>query len=59
LDPAPCVRLAVAAAFETAVAVLRLDGMHAKRPSSPGGLRGGLGPAGSRKGMPGDVPPLM
>lgn len=59
LDPAPCVRLAVAAAFETASAILRLDGLYAKRSSSPAALRGGLGPAGSPKGMPGDVPPLM
>jgi hypothetical protein len=59
LDPAPCVRLAVASAFEAASAALRLDGAYAKRPSSAVDLRGGTGPSGSRRGMPGDVPPLM
>lgn len=59
LDPARVVRVAVDGAFETALAVLRLDAAYAKRPSSAAGLRGGTGPSGSRKGMPGDIPPLM
>jgi chaperonin GroEL (HSP60 family) len=59
LDPARGVRLAVGGAFETAIAILRLDGAYARRPSSAAGLRGGLGPSGSPKGMPGDIPPLM
>ena len=59
LDPAGGVRLAVDGAFGTAIAILRLDGAYARRPSSAAGLRGGLGPSGSRKGMPGDIPPLM
>ncbi len=50
---------AVDAAFEVAASMLRLDGRFTKRPSSPEGLRGGTGPAGSPRGMPGDVPPLM
>ncbi len=58
-DAYACVRLAVASAFECAHAVLRLDGRHSKRPSAPAGLRGGLGKAGSPKGVPGDLPPLM
>lgn len=59
LDPYPAVRLAVDGAFQTALSVLRLDGRHDKRPSTQEGLRGGRGPVGSPKGMPGDVPPLM
>jgi hypothetical protein len=59
MDPAACVRLAVDGAFETAIALLRLDAAYSKRPSSAVGLRGGTGPAGSPKGMPGDIPPLM
>ena len=58
-DPAACVRLAVDGAFETAGALLRLDAAYAKRPSSAVGLRGGSGRAGSPKGLPGDIPPLM
>lgn len=58
-DPHAAVRLAVDAAFQTARSVLRLDGRYDKRPSSQEGLRGGTGPVGSPKGMPGDVPPLM
>jgi chaperonin GroEL (HSP60 family) len=58
-DPARCVRAAIDGAFETAIALLRLDGAYAKRPSTPAALRGGMGPAGSPKGMPGDLPPLM
>lgn len=58
-DPACCIRAAVDGAFETAIALLRLDGAYAKRPSTPAALRGGTGPAGSPKGMPGDLPPLM
>lgn len=59
IDPARCVRLAVDGAFETAIAILRLDAAYAKRPSSAAGLRGGTGRSGSPKGMPGDIPPLM
>jgi chaperonin GroEL (HSP60 family) len=59
VDPARCVRLAVDGAFETALAILRLDAAYAKRPSSAVGLRGSAGRSGSRKGMPGDIPPLM
>ncbi|HUR24716.1 MAG TPA: TCP-1/cpn60 chaperonin family protein [Candidatus Thermoplasmatota archaeon] len=59
VDPARIVRLAVDGAFETAIAILRLDAAYAKRPSSGAGLRGGTGPSGSPKGMPGDLPPLM
>lgn len=59
VDPYPCIRHAVDAAFEVAIGVLRLDGRYAKRASSPDALRGGGGPAGSPKGLPGDVPPLM
>ncbi|MHB1262583.1 MAG: TCP-1/cpn60 chaperonin family protein, partial [Thermoplasmatota archaeon] len=58
-DAARSVRLAVDGAFETAIAILRLDAAYAKRQSSAAGLRGGTGPSGSRKGMPGDIPPLM
>jgi chaperonin GroEL (HSP60 family) len=58
-DAAACVRLAVDGAFETAIAALRLDGAYARRPSTAVGLRGGTGKAGSPKGMPGDLPPLM
>lgn len=59
LDAYACVRLAVGSAFELAQALLRIDARHARRPSTPAGLRGGLGKAGSPKGMPGDLPPLM
>jgi chaperonin GroEL (HSP60 family) len=59
LDASPCVRRAVAGAFETATALLRLDAAYAKRSSSAAGLRGGTGRSGSPKGMPGDIPPLM
>lgn len=58
-DAYACVRLAVASAFDCAHQVLRLDARLDKRPSTPGGLRGGLGKAGSPKGIPGDLPPLM
>lgn len=58
-DPAPCVRLAVDAAFQTARLLLRVDGRHSREPSRPDRLRGGTGPVGSPKGMPGDIPPLM
>lgn len=58
-DAAACVRLAVDGAFETAIAVLRLDAAYSRRPSTSVGLRGGTGKAGSPKGMPGDLPPLM
>lgn len=59
VDAFPCVRLAIASAFDCAQAILRLDMRLDKRPSSPAGLRGGLGRAGSLKGLPGDLPPLM
>lgn len=59
VDPYPCVRTAVDAAFATAILLLRIDARHDKRPSDPAMLRGGLGPAGSPKGMPGDIPPHM
>jgi chaperonin GroEL (HSP60 family) len=58
-DGAAAVRMAVEGAFETALAVLRLDAAYARRPSAGVDLRGGTAPAGSRKGMPGDLPPLM
>jgi hypothetical protein len=57
-DPFPIVRHAVAAAFETARQLLRLDGRYDKRPSSTVGLRGRGSPK-SLRGMAGDVPPLM
>lgn len=53
------VRQAVESGFDTAMAVLRVDGIHARRASAPEALRGGRGPAGSPRGMPGDLPPLM
>lgn len=59
LDPYACVRIAVDAAFEAAIQLLRIDARHDKRPSAPAALRGGTGPAGSPRGMPGDIPPLM
>ena len=59
LDAAPCVLAAVQAGFDAAITLLRVDGRYDKRPSTPEGLRGGHGPIGSPKGMPGDVPPLM
>jgi hypothetical protein len=59
VDAVPCVRLAVASAFDCAQALVRLDARLDKRASSPAGLRGGLGRAGSLKGIPGDLPPLM
>ena len=40
-------------------AVRAVDGRYAKRPSAPAALRGGTGPSGSLRGMPGDLPPLM
>lgn len=58
-DAYACVRLAVASAFDCAHALLRLDMRLDKRASAPAGLRGGLGRAGSLKGLPGDLPPLM
>ena len=59
LDPAACVAMAVPAAFEAAVMVLRVDARHTRTASSPQRLRGGTGPVGSPRGLPGDVPPLM
>ncbi|MGB1697905.1 MAG: TCP-1/cpn60 chaperonin family protein [Thermoplasmatota archaeon] len=53
------VRLALEAAVQTAVQILRLDGRFDKRPSGGQALRGGSNRIGSPKGMPGDVPPLM
>lgn len=58
-DSFPAMHFAVSAAFEVAAQILRLDGQFNKRPSSAEGMRGGTGPSGSPKGMPGDVPPLM
>ena len=58
-DLAPIARHAVAAAFDTAAQILRIDGYHAKALSTQEGLRGGTGPIGSRSGLPGDIPPLM
>jgi hypothetical protein len=58
-DVAESVRIAVAAAFATARQALRVDGRFLKRPSRPVALRGGTGRAGSPKGLPGDIPPLM
>lgn len=59
MDAAPCVIAAVQAGFDAAATLLRIDGRYDKRPSTPEALRGGTGPIGSPKGMPGDVPPLM
>lgn len=59
LDAAAGTRLSVQGAFEVVGAVLRLDGVHAKRASSTTALRGGGGRVGSARGMPGDIPPLM
>jgi hypothetical protein len=59
-DAAEGMRLAVAAAFETARQVLRVDARLAKRASTQSTLRGGSGGrVGSPKGLPGDIPPLM
>lgn len=58
-DPYACVRLAVGSAFDLALALVRVDARHTRRASTPAGLRGGLGKAGSPKGLPGDLPPLM
>ncbi len=58
-DAAACAELAVEAAFEAATQILRLDARYTRAPSSPEKLRGGTGPIGSPKGMPGDIPPLM
>lgn len=58
-DAYACVRLAVAGAFDCAIAMLRIDARYDKRASAPARLRGGLGRAGSPKGLPGDLPPLM
>lgn len=58
-DAFACVRLAVTSAFDCAIAMLRVDARHDKRASAPASLRGGLGRAGSPKGLPGDLPPLM
>jgi chaperonin GroEL (HSP60 family) len=58
-DAAPCVIAAVDAGFDAAISLLRVDGRYNKRPSTPAAMRGGLGPSGSPKGMPGDIPPLM
>lgn len=59
LDGHRVVRDAVDGALATAEAVLRLDGRFRKRGSAAVDLRGGTGPMGSPKGMPGDVPPHM
>lgn len=59
VDASPCVIAAVQAGFDAAVTLLRIDGRYDKKPSTPEALRGGSGPMGSPKGMPGDVPPLM
>jgi chaperonin GroEL (HSP60 family) len=59
LDPAAPVRIAVTAAFETAIQQLRIDGRYRKRASSQRGLRGSDDAPGSASGLPGDIPPLM
>ena len=58
-DSAPAVEHAVAAALEVATSLLRVDGRLSKKASTGVDLRGGTGKAGSPKGMPGDIPPLM
>ncbi len=58
-DAYACVRIAVDAAFELAQQLVRIDARHVKAASSAAALRGGTGPSGSLKGMPGDNPPLM
>lgn len=59
LDAVAPVEAAVAAALELAVHLLRIDARHSKKASRGVDLRGGTAPAGSPKGMPGDIPPLM
>lgn len=59
MDAAPCVEAALDAAFDVALVLLRIDGVIAKSESRGTALRGGTGRAGSPKGMPGDIPPLM
>ncbi len=58
-DAAVVVEAAVGSALSLAEHVLRIDAAWQKRASAPADLRGGLGKAGSPKGMPGDIPPLM
>ncbi len=58
-DVAGVVLLAVDAAFDAAIQILRIDALHTKSPSNATALRGGDGPIGSPKNMPGDIPPLM
>ncbi len=59
MDSHPHAEAAVDAALSAAISILRIDAAWRKRSSAPGDLRGGLGKAGSPKGMPGDIPPLM
>lgn len=59
VDPGRCVVVAGSAALDAAIDILRVDAVHSRRASQPADLRGGEGPSGSPKGMPGDIPPLM
>ncbi len=58
-DAFVCVQAAMRMGIDTAVQILRIDGRFRKRNSTPLDLRGNLGPSGSPKGMPGDIPPDM
>ncbi len=58
-DPVATVKPALRAGLDVAEKILRIDARFRKRDSTPLDLRGNLGPSGSPKGMPGDIPPLM
>jgi hypothetical protein len=59
LDATAAVLEAVRGGLDLAIALIRIDARHTKRPSQAVDMRGGAGPSGSPKGMPGDIPPLM
>ncbi|MGB1586374.1 MAG: TCP-1/cpn60 chaperonin family protein [Thermoplasmatota archaeon] len=58
-DSSAAVEAATDAALALAQALLRIDARISKKESRGVDLRGGTAPAGSPKGMPGDIPPLM
>ncbi len=58
-DSYVCALASVRSGLDVAQKILRIDGRFRKRSSNPMDLRGNLGPSGSPKGMPGDIPPLM